>query len=162
MVERPILEVNSFFAQAQTKLGQWSRDASEVLSGTATLFPADTIVDDIFTILLAPRNDVDDGKVKEVVQLFCKCILEVAERQVGDQLPGGKYDQPSATLQEEAASCTANNISGERIFAKLDASIKRAPNASHDYHKSKIYAIKQIERKSGLRRKMRQNKQCRI
>ena len=58
------------FIQAQRKLGQWSRDASEVLSGTASLFPADPIVDDIFTNLLAPSRHCGSlGLVTACVEL---------------------------------------------------------------------------------------------
>ena len=35
-------------------------------------------------------------------------------------------------------SCRANNISGERVFAKHDASQHRAPSGKADYHESKV------------------------
>ena len=61
-----------------------------------------------------------------------KAIITVMERQLADHLPGGKFNQPSDNLNEEAKSCPLNNISGEQVFAIWDARYRKAKSAHID------------------------------
>ena len=51
-------------------------------------------------------------------------------RQLANHLPGGKYHTPDDELQKAAVSCTMNNISGERVFAKIDSRMNKSKSAS--------------------------------
>lgn len=55
------------------------------------------------------------------------------ERQLESQLPGWKFWDPSPELQEEAASCSNTNITGERNFAMADMEIHRARHGKAGY-----------------------------
>ena len=81
-------------------------------------------------------TDTSDKEVGLLGAIF-KALLEVLRRQCEDHLGDGKYADVAA-FDEYTLSCSANNISGERVFAKHDASIHRAPSAAADYHESKV------------------------
>ena len=51
-------------------------------------------------------------------------------RLVEDQLPGGKYHNPSARLSAETKSVFTTNVISERDFGKLDRFLCEKPNAS--------------------------------
>jgi hypothetical protein len=57
-------------------------------------------------------------------------ILLVLERQAQDQLPGGKYHQPSEAMKKQAASVPTTNTISERDFAILDILIRTKPAAN--------------------------------
>ena len=69
---------------------------------------------------------------------MCKKLLEVVDQQLADQLPGGKYWQPSSELLEQTRSCHATDISGERVFGRVDAALKKAPNVSTEKVEAKV------------------------
>lgn len=60
------------------------------------------------------------------------------ERQLADQMPGGSLWDPSPQLAQEAESCNSSNISGERIFGRVDALCKKAPNMRPEKLESKV------------------------
>ena len=43
-------------------------------------------------------------------------IIDLIDRQLADQLPGGKFWKPAEELREQAKSCVSHNILGERKF----------------------------------------------
>ena len=49
---------------------------------------------------------------------------------VEDQLPGGKYHNPSAGLIAETKSVSTTNVISERDFGKLHRFLREKPNAS--------------------------------
>ena len=53
-------------------------------------------------------------------------------------MEGGRFSDPDDAFREVTRSCKANNISGECVFAKHDASQHRAPSGKADYHESKV------------------------
>lgn len=136
MAERPVLELNKFYAMALEKLSSWSIDASDLINGVGSLDGTTPQNDKLYDkLVLATKSN---ARVKCLLEAICTNISEVARRQLKDQLPGGRFANPDDHLWKVAASCVGNNISGERVFARLDASIKRAPVASMQYHESKI------------------------
>ena len=137
MVERPILELNDFYKSCVDKLTMWCEDATELLLGEGVIFNGIDVKKDAMYEALVKPCDIDND-TKLVLQRLCKSILTVCERQLVDQLPGGQYSVPETSLMSEAASCTANNISGERVFALLDSNIHRAPHAKMDFLEAKI------------------------
>ena len=133
-----ILDLNPFFSQAIDRLSEWAADPSPLVHGSQlSLFDGVSVKeDDIFRSLVA-RSDYDE-QTKTVVGEILASVLEVCKRQLADQLPGGEHFIPSAELVEQAKSCSSHNISGERVFGKLDFNLKKAPNAKIDYLESKI------------------------
>lgn len=48
------------------------------------------------------------------------------------------YYKPSEKLREEAASCECNNLSGERVFGRLDHLLGRGPNSTMQFNEAKL------------------------
>ena len=137
MADQPILHLNAFFKDTFEKLERWSDDAGELMVGEGVLFGEERATpDNILKELIKPNQR--DALVKQLVQGLCGEILQVGKRQLADQLPGGEFWEPTDAIKAQAESCTSNNISGERIFAKLDSSIRRAPSAKMDFHEARI------------------------
>ena len=74
----------------------------------------------------------------KVLEKFCAAILVVLERQLHSQLPGGVFWEESNDVQQQAMSCSATNISGERNFARTDQVFHHAKNASAGHVESKV------------------------
>jgi hypothetical protein len=52
--------------------------------------------------------------------LHLKCVFAKCEKLFTDFLEGGKYYEPSDDTVMETESCPPNNITVERLMAKLD------------------------------------------
>ena len=62
-------------------------------------------------------NNVEfDSLTQERLEMICCSCAVVAIRQLADQLPGGKYHQPSVDVQQETQLCQRTNILSERDF----------------------------------------------
>ena len=73
-----------------------------------------------------------------ILQELCGAVLRVMERQLGTQLPGGEFCDPSPTLLQQAASCPPTNLATERAFAIADQEMYRAWNATPGHVESKV------------------------
>ena len=133
-----VLELNKYYNEAVDALAKFSKDAIRVVNGTAPPVFKDVpmVKDEIFKVL-TENSDLDTQTSALLTRLFGS-ILEDCLRQLKEQLPGGKYDEPTEEVRRQAQSCTGNNISGERVFGQLDYQLKRAPNANVTYSESKL------------------------
>ena len=141
LAEQPnlgILDMNSAFQDGIIRLRKWSVDALPLVSGQAESIFNDVAIkkDVIFDSLTASR--ADDKRTADVLQNIISDFIPVYERQLHSQLLGGKYNNPSEKLLSEAASCSATNISGERVFVMLDFHTRRTPKAKLDHLEAKI------------------------
>ena len=50
--------------------------------------------------------------------MYCSCLVLV-NRQLADQLPGGKFYLPSDDIVTETAICPRTNILSERVLSQL-------------------------------------------
>ena len=57
-------------------------------------------------------------------------MLLVLEKKYDDQLPGGKYSNPSLDFKTQAATVPTSNIVSERDFAMFDVLLNTRPNAT--------------------------------
>ena len=71
-----------------------------------------------------------DKETADVLGGLLSEATDVMRRQLVDHLPGGKFHNPDNEVREAAKSCTSNNISGERAFAKIDSQIMKARSAT--------------------------------
>ena len=133
-----ILELNHYYCEAVETLRKWSHDATDVVKGCAPPIFEDISMskDGVFAALTKPSSS--DVSTCQLLQRLFHNIGEDCNRQLADQLPGGKYSQPDEELQRQAESCIGHNISGERVFGQLDFELKRAPSANITYTESKI------------------------
>lgn len=136
--ELSILELNTYYAEAKTVLAQWAENSTSVIAGDAsTIFSGvDLKRDDTLTSLTSSCDT--DAETAELFSKMCSKILEVMDRQLADQLPGGKFWDPSDHLQAQSRSCSSTNMSGERIFGRVDSTLKRAPNMTSEKVESRI------------------------
>ena len=141
LAEQPnlgILDMNIAFQDGIIRLRKWSVDALPLVSGQAESIFNDVAIkkDVIFDSLTASR--ANDKRTADVLQNIISDFIPVYERQLHSQLLGGKYNNPSEKLLSEAASCSATNISGERVFVMLDFHTRRTPKAKLDHLEAKI------------------------
>lgn len=69
---------------------------------------------------------VSDTCVADIAVKFCTAVKTKAEYLFSDFYPGGKFHNVQSA--DNTLVCPANNITVERLMAKLDSGIKRAPN----------------------------------
>ena len=129
-----ILQTSKVFSNVLDVLDNVSaRDL--VLGFETTAFGTAPKVDEKY-ISLTTSTDQD----KETTNVLGSLLHEagcVMRRQLEDHLPGGKYHNPSEQIKQQAESCSSNNISGERNFAKIDSRIQKARSATLDKSMSK-------------------------
>ena len=133
-----ILDLNQHFNVALQTMREWSDEPEKLLTADPiTIFPTLAVHDDvIFTKLV--QSTASDRKCCLFLSKSLKAIVLLLERQLEDQLHGGIFDKPTEDLQNQSISCPATNISGERVFGKLDFNLRRAPNSKLDFQSSKI------------------------
>ena len=131
-----ILDLNDHFNRAVDLFDKWSKDASDLIDGSAKLFDNVPVhKDPVFDSLVEPNDNIS---TKYLLQNIMTAFVSVSKRQLADQLMGGVHHNPSADLLKQASSCPAHNISGERIFGQLDFNLHRAPNAAVEFVEAKI------------------------
>ena len=132
-----ILDLNDHFNREVDLFDKWSKDASDLIDGSAKLFDNVPVhKDPVFDSLVEPNDN--DISTKYLLQNIMTAFVSVSKRQLADQLMGGVHHNPSADLLKQASSCPAHNISGERIFGQLDFNLHRAPNAAVEFVEAKI------------------------
>ena len=133
------LDLNPHLHTATMKIDEWITDPASLLDGTTSpIFPTTCLKDRVFDCLVQPQGEEKDGLCSLLLKIFLQTIKDVILRQMSDQLPGGKFWDPSPELYERAKSCGPDNISGERRFGMVDAYMRRAPNASSEKVEAKV------------------------
>ena len=87
--------------------------------GAVSAFYESVVLKDAVFYYLLSNDSSNEETIFLLQKLFSVCA-SVMEKQLADQLPGGKFWEPSEMLIKEAASCSSSNISGERKFAVAD------------------------------------------
>ena len=136
-VETNILGMNKHFQEALDNITTWRHDASSLIQPDAPCAFSSVEVkrDTVFRSLVEPTDF--NSETISLLKALCKACVEVMERQLQSQLPGGEFWSPSAQLLIEAESCSSTNISGERCFVTADQEIFRSGNATTGHIKAK-------------------------
>ena len=74
-------------------------------------------------------DDEFDVLTQQCLEVVFHAILIILERQCSDQLPGGKYWNPTENVQNLASKVPLTNKASESDFALLDLFIRTKPNA---------------------------------
>ncbi|CAG2229675.1 unnamed protein product [Mytilus edulis] len=94
-------------------------------NGIKLFYGPDFPDDDIYSYLFKPCN-VDDF-TKDIIVKFCSELKVKCMQLFKDFMPTGKYYEPNDEILNICKSCPSNNISVERLMAKLDNCIVNAP-----------------------------------
>ena len=122
-----ILATSQVFTRVLDRLDNIS--TRDIVNGfTETAFGTAPKCDDKYVALTTSTNQ--DKETADVLSGLLHEATDVMRRQLVDHLPGGKFHNPDSEVQEEAKSCSSNNISGERAFAKIDSQIMKARSAT--------------------------------
>ena len=118
-------------------LKHWVDDPMKMLTETEPVFPdfSHDTTGPFWNAAVAPP--ADEGFFRRTLQSILKGMQNCVNLQLSSFLPGGKY----GCLQEEkevqrTKGSGLNNLSSERCFGSLDASMSKRRHASLHYHSS--------------------------
>ncbi|CAC5406929.1 unnamed protein product [Mytilus coruscus] len=94
-------------------------------NGIKLFYGPDFPDDDIYSYLLKPCNL--DYFTKDIIVKFCFELKVKCMQLFKDFMPTGKYYAPNDEILNICKSCPSNNISVERLMAKMDNCIVNAP-----------------------------------
>ena len=134
LVEEPgshIFSLNGTWHHVIEKLEEFSMNANPLMEGAEVVLNGKVTKDDIYAELFEDAMDEElDSLTEECLRLLsCACAI-LLRRQLHDQLPDGKYYQPSGELLEATVGVPKHNIISERDFAQLDRQLLQKPVAS--------------------------------
>jgi hypothetical protein len=111
-----VLDVNPHLLNLKLGLEQYSKDASPLMDGECPFSSdvAEIHKDALYLALFQSEDDQLDCLTQECLEMLSHSLLLVLERQAQDQLPGGKYFQPSEELKKQASSVPTTNTISER------------------------------------------------
>ena len=128
-----IFSLNQVWNYVKLKLQDLSENSSSMLTMQEDLIvPGGEITrDDVYESLLSDTHDPElDTLTQQCLELFCCSFFILLERQLVDQLPGGKFYLPNDTVINEIKSAPKHNIITERDFAQLGRKLQEKPNIS--------------------------------
>lgn len=125
-----VLDLNTQYHVLLSYMERMSKDSSDFITGEDYPFPDDLIErDQIFEKLIKVENTLDE-KACAFAQMAFKGLHSLLEKAMKEQLPGGKYHNPSSDLMNASKSVIPHNKIPERVFGILDFFLRYRPNAS--------------------------------
>jgi len=94
-------------------------------------------IDDV-TLHLFSKNLEFRDNTEIYIKRLCIVVKKKSEHLFKEFLPNGKFYDMSDEMIKSTKSCAPNNIKVERLMAKMDSSLKQAPNSSIETIESKI------------------------
>ncbi|KAJ8353653.1 hypothetical protein SKAU_G00212200 [Synaphobranchus kaupii] len=139
--ETNILSLNQHLLTMRIQLQRWSKHASSLLEGEPLFSPdiAEQHQDILFEELFRESADEEfQVLTQQALELVMSAMQILLERQAADQLPGGKYWDPSAQIQAHASNVPTTNMLSERDFAVLDLLVRQKPSARTISHEAMV------------------------
>lgn len=128
-----ILDLNDMWLTFLNYLEEFSTDPSGLLEGKP-LYPKLTVEDDVYKELFNADDEELTTLTLESLQILCTNFLIIVHRQLGDNLPGGKFSIECVDnfemLKQDSATVSTTNIVSERDFANFDRLKREKPNAN--------------------------------
>lgn len=93
-------------------------------------FPDMVEHDSILHDLIRIKDSEDCVQAESIAQTLFTSLKGLLERQLKDQLPGGKYANASDNVKKEFLSTLKHNKLPEFLFGQLDYIVRCRPNAS--------------------------------
>ena len=129
--EGHIFKLNTMWLELKILLERCSQNAYPLIDGEVLLSNVKISKDEIYHELFKDTNDMEfDTLTQECLEMICCSCALVVVRQLEDQLPGGKFYQPSKEILEETKLCQRTNILSECDFAQMDRKVRQKQNIS--------------------------------
>lgn len=105
-----------------------SKDATAFISGENHPFCAEVMErDKVYDMLIQPDENID-GIACACAQLIFQGLHKLLQKAMKEQLPGGRFYDASANLQQQTQSVIPHNKIPERVFGILDFFLHYRPN----------------------------------
>lgn len=128
--EGSILSLNPYLKNVFDKFQEWGTNSEQMFEGQELFHDIDVHKDDMYHALFCETGDPElDSLTKMALELTVNAMMLILDRQAKDQLPGGRYSNPSPELSRQAAAVPKTNSISERDFGSLDL-IHMKPGAS--------------------------------
>ena len=105
-----VFALNSTLHAVQQKLETWKDDPQGLMDGDTCVPGIRIQQDDLYDCVMEP---LEDGHIHsmcvQALQLICCALLLILERQCQDNLPGGKYWEPTEDMKARYANVPATN-----------------------------------------------------
>ncbi len=124
-----LLDMNAKYLSLVEYFTDMSNGSTDFLTGEQTPLYDLVEFDDIYQSLIVPDEAVDEFALPMAQSVFA-ALKELLQRMVKDQLPGGKFWDPSQTVRQQAISAIPHNKLPEFLFGQLDFLLRYRPNAS--------------------------------
>ena len=127
-----ILSLNPHLFDLKWQLSKFCKDASAIMNGE-TIFGENVVEhhrDEVFDKLFQSTTESFDLLTQQCLEVLLHGVLMVLERQCADQLPGGKYWNPSDQLLKMSKNAPTTNKISEADFSIIDLLIRTKPNLS--------------------------------
>ena len=128
-----ILDLNTPLLKMKQSFERWREDTSPLMDGEPLFEENDVPVhkDAIYDALFEATEDTDfDSLTQQALEMLMHGRILILERQAQDQLPGGKYSNPSESEKIISSNVPSTNMASERDFAILDLLIRSKPHAT--------------------------------
>jgi hypothetical protein len=129
-IKGSILSLNPYLSILMEKLQKWGRDTSSICESDQLFFDIPVHKDDVYESLFEDCDPELDTLTQMALELLSHSILLILDRLAKDQLPTGKYADPSPELIEQTKSVPKTNTVSERDFGFLDLLLKMKPAVS--------------------------------
>ena len=126
-----ILDMNALYNKGHKQTTAWIEDPSSLFSSQEEdCFGGKVDQEDVFLMEVRDGALGSNGEARELLSCLLQAIIDLMDRQLANQLPGGKFWEPTYELRQQAKSCVSHNISRERKFAKMKSQQQKAPSMS--------------------------------
>ena len=135
-----ILAMGPHYHKLQMCLQRWMGDTSTLIVGEV-VFPEELAPvhrDHLYECIFREHDDEFDDITKQLLEIVCAHLLLLLERQVADQLPGGKHFEPADLDKHRTSAVPKTNIISERDFAQLDLQLRVKPSARIETHEALV------------------------
>ena len=114
---------------------------------------APVIEDEIYDSIFKDHPDPEsEAMFVQALELISCAVLLILERQCKDQLPGGKYWQPSPSTDDRFQNVPPTNLVGERDFPQLDLLIRVRQTCCKNGHIGESCYVEQQQDSTVVRR----------
>ena len=126
-----IFALNSMWHNVSMFLDEVHHDALSLINENTPFEEKYITKDSIYTELFRDTEDLTfDALTQECLEIICCTCSLMVHSQLKDQLPCGKYHNPSTDVLKETENCLHTNILSERDFAQFDRKLTMKPTTS--------------------------------